>query len=121
MHSALRGKLGLGEASRLARSGQFEAALQLLQILILNDPGFTSYYKFLLSLQENLKKGEWLPIQPTPETLSVESVIFRFRSLWMEKEDMIQPGNEEEQVRAAIQQAASFLSRCEESLALRAQ
>lgn len=118
MHSALRGKFGLGEASRLARSGQLEAALHLLQILILNDPGFTSYYKFLLSIQENLKKGEWLPIQPKPETLSVESVIVRFRSLWMEKEDPIQPGDEEEQIRAAIQQAATFLSRCEESLAL---
>jgi tetratricopeptide (TPR) repeat protein len=120
MLAALRGKFGLAEASRLARGGQKEAALQLLRILILNDPGFVNHYTLLAALQEGLEAGECARIDPGGEQLaqetSVADVIERFRPLWLGQEEPPPTRISPEQLRAIVQEAAAFLDSCEQSL-----
>lgn len=117
---ALRGKFGLAEAARLARRGQIEAALQLLQILILNDPGFANHYKLLAAVQTGLEAGESGPIDPPGEAPNVESVIERFRPLWLDQEGQTSAFDAPEEVQAIVQKAAAFLDSCEQSLFLSA-
>ena len=118
MLSALRGKFGLAEASRLTRAGQFEAALTLLQHLILHDPSFANHYRLLASLQERMEPDQRLMLQPVDGNLSVERVIDSFRPLWLDAEDGFQPSDDPEQVPRMVQKTAELLDRCEQSLPL---
>ena len=120
MLAALRGKFGLAEASRLARGGQTEAALQLLRILILNDPGFANHYTLLAALQQGLEAAERALTDPggeqSAQETSVENVIERFRPLWLAHEELGPTSDTPEQVRAILQEAVAFLDSCEQSL-----
>jgi tetratricopeptide (TPR) repeat protein len=118
MQTALRGKFGLAEASRLTRSGKFEGALQLLRTLILNDPSFANHYKMLLSLQEVINNSE-RQREPDDQGPSVESVLDSYRSLWMGKENPIEAVKEPGNNLAELQQVAAFLDLCEQSLITR--
>lgn len=115
---ALRGKFGLAEASRLTRCGNFKAALQLIKTLILNDPSFPSYYNLLASLQAGFEdcNDQW-NCQAHEQTL-LDSLIDRFRPLWVEKESPVDPGDSSEQLWQFVQEAAAFLDSCEHSLSL---
>jgi tetratricopeptide (TPR) repeat protein len=117
---ALRGKFGLAEAARLARRGQNEAALQLLRILILNDPGFANHYKLLAAVQTGHKVGESCPIDPPREAPNVESVIERFRPLWLNQVGQTPASDAPELVQSIVQKAVTFLDSCEQSLSLTA-
>jgi hypothetical protein len=118
LRSAVRGKFGLAEASRLARAGQFEAAIALLRQLILHDPSFADHYRLLGYLQERLERDQRLSIHLGEGHLSVESVINSYRPLWLEAEDSFQPSDDPEQVRMMVEKMAEFLERCEKSLGL---
>lgn len=115
--AALRGKLGLAEACRMARSGQFAEAVQLLQTLILYDPTFPSYYRLLLSLKERLAREGGPPInQLEHRSAQVEAVIEEFRSLWLDMEHSDFPAVEPVHLDADIQRAALFLGDIEKSI-----
>jgi tetratricopeptide (TPR) repeat protein len=118
MMLALRGKFGLAEACRLARSGQLEKALQLLRILILNDPGFPNHYNLLLSLQNKLAGIEQQSVQQGDQLARIEQVLDDFRPLWMGKEEPSLPGDDPSEANAAIVQAARFLDNLEQSLSV---
>jgi tetratricopeptide (TPR) repeat protein len=118
MLSALRGKFGLAEACRLARAGQIEAALALLQLLILHDPSFANHYRSLASLQEGMKQEQRLTIEPDDGQMSVVHLIDSCRPLWLESEGGFQPSDDPEQVRSMVQKAAELLDHCEQSLPL---
>jgi hypothetical protein len=120
MHSALRGKFGLAEASRLARAGQFESAIARLQHLILHDPSFANHYRLLASLQEGLKQEQRLMTQADDGHSSVDSLIDSCRPLWLEGEDGMQLCDDPQQVRAMIQKTAELLDRSEQFLLAKA-
>lgn len=116
MMVALRGRLGLAESCRLARSGQPEEALQLLQILILNDPGFLHYYELLVSFQEKLEGSEQQSMQQENQLDLIEQVLDEFRPFWMTKGGGELPNDDPAEVNAAVQRAESFLDSLEKSM-----
>lgn len=120
MLAALRGKFGLAEAARLARSRQFEAVLQLLQILILHDPGFANHYNLFATVQTILEADECGPIDLPGDIVNVESVIERFRPLWLNQVGQAPASDAPELVEAIVQEASAFLDICEQSLSLSA-
>jgi len=116
---ALRGKFGLAEASRLTRCGEFEAALQLIRLLILYDPGFPSYYGLLASLQAGFKECNNVSVYQDCDQPLLDRLIDRFRPFWVEKkEDMINLGDTSNQLWQSVQEASAFLDICEHSLTL---
>ena len=119
MLTALRGKFGLAEASRLTLSGQLEAAIALLQHLILHDPSYASHYRLLASLQAGRKHDRRLTIQPDDGQMRVDHVIDSCKPLWAEAEATFQPSDDPEQVRTMVEKTAEFLDRCEQSFAYR--
>lgn len=118
MMLALRGKLGLAEACRLARSGQLEEALQLSRTLILYDPGFANHYELLLSIQKALAGSEKQSVQQFDQPARIEQVLNDFRSLWMGKEELALTGDLPFEANASIMQVSSFLESIEQSIAV---
>jgi hypothetical protein len=117
--AALRGKFGLAEACRLARYGQPEEALLLLQTLILNDPGFHNHYILLLSLQEKLAAGEQQLNQQEHQLARIEKVLHDFRPFWMEKQEGEFPVDDPVEVTATAQRVTSYLDSVEKSIAIK--
>lgn len=115
---AVRGQFGLAEASRLARSGKFVEAVQLLQTLILSDPGFSNHYKLLHSLQEKLAGYDPQSTRHEFNPARVETVIEEFRSLWLTEEDSLPIGDAPAQVNADLKRAATRLDGIENSLGI---
>lgn len=113
LRSSLRGKLGIGEVSRLTRCRQTEKALDLLRIITLYDPCYAIHYQMFFSLHNLHKMGESGQEYFTSDLHRMEYIFDRFRYLWQHGEEL--PENCVH-FPEFIKRAEHFLDRCEEML-----